>query len=131
MKEIEEKYQEITYKIIGCAMEVHNTLGCGFLEYVYHEALEYELKKAGINYEHEKELRIPYKDIILERRYRVDFVIENEVAVEIKAEKKLSEADEAILINYLNAGKLDIGLLINFAESKVKYQRYVNRRYLS
>ena len=130
MKEIEGKYNDLTYRIIGCALEVHKILGCGFLEYVYHDAFEYELKKEGLIYEREKQLLIPYKDITLEHKYRVDFFVENKIIVELKASKKITGIDEAITINYINSGEYDIGLLFNFGELKLKYKSPENRKYL-
>lgn len=117
-------HQDLSYKIIGCAMEVHKTLGCGFLEYVYHDALEYEFKKANLKYEREKELLIKYKDVILNHKYRIDFLVENKVLVEIKAIINITKIEEAITLKYLNSTQYNLALLINFGELSLNYKRY-------
>ena len=130
MNAIDKKYSELTYKIIGCAMEVHNTLGCGFLEYVYHDAFKYELEKADLKFEHEKDFKIYYKDTILEHTYRIDFFIENQIGVELKALKEITDYERAVTINYVMSGNIDLTLLFNFGEMRLKYEKYINRKYL-
>jgi len=115
----------LTYKIIGCAMNVHKELGCGFLEAVYHEALEHEFKIAKIPYVREQKINITYKGKILETNYRVDFICFNSIVVELKALKTLSGIDKAQIINYLKATKLEKGLLINFGTKNLEYKRYI------
>ena len=95
------KINEITDKVIGCAIKVHRKLGPGFLESVYQAALAYELTKIGISFEKEKELPVKYEDIILEIGFRCDFFIESSVIVECKAVKELNQIDHAQLLNYL------------------------------
>ena len=105
---------KITEKIIGCAIKVHKNLGPGFLESVYQAALAFEMKKIGLHFEKEKELLVPYEDIILDIGFRCDFLVENVVIVECKAMKKSGPIESAQLLNYLKITKLQVGLLINF-----------------
>ena len=118
-------YEDLTYKIIGAAIEVHRRLGPGFLESVYEEAFSIELNVSDLNFESQKELRIRYRDAFLSMTFKANFVVEGKVIVELKAIKNLSEVDEAQLINYLKASGLKVGLLFNFGESSLKYIRRV------
>ncbi|MFI5132785.1 MAG: GxxExxY protein [Chitinophagales bacterium] len=95
-------FQEITGDIIGCAMEVHRTLGPGFQEYVYQKALEIELKKKQIKYQSEFEIKIFYKGDYIALR-RVDFLVNDLITVEIKARTEIDEAHLAQAINYLES----------------------------
>lgn len=114
-------YWEESYKSIGACMEVHKVLGCGFLEAVYQDALAIEFSKRGIPFEQEKELEIPYKDAILNKRYYSDFICYNKIVVEIKALSSLTSDHEAQVLNYLKATGHKLGLLINFGEESLKY----------
>jgi GxxExxY protein len=114
-----------TYAIIGAAMEVHRMLGAGFLEAVYHEALELEMGLQNIPFAHEVALPIAYKNQTLKTTYRADFICFETIIVEIKALKNLSSIEEAQLINYLKATKLELGLLVNFGHTSLEYKRYV------
>ena len=116
---------EKTYKIIGCAMEVHKELGCGFLEAVYEEALAIEFKMQGLPYEQQKLIEIMYKKKPMEKKYQPDFVCFGEIIVEIKALTGLSGNEEAQVINYLKATQLTIGLLINFGTKSLEYKRLI------
>ena len=107
-------YKEETYKINGAAMRVCNTLGHGFLEAVYQEALEIEFKKQEIPYEREKEIVITYDGIELKHTYRADFVCYGKIIVELKAVSKLDDAHRSQLYNYLCATGYKVGLLYNF-----------------
>lgn len=118
-------YEELTYAIIGAAMEVHRILGPGFLEYVYEEALCYELTLRKILFERQKELDIYYKDYLIPRKYRADLLVEGKIIVDIKATSGLTEIDEAQILNYLRATRLRVGLLINFGLPKLEYRRRV------
>jgi GxxExxY protein len=118
-----------TFAIIGAAMEVHNQLGCGFLENVYQEALAVELLLRGIPFERELSLPVLYKGRPLNCSYRADFVIAGEIIVELKALDKLTTIEEAQVINYLKATGLQRALLINFGTSRLEHKRYV-REYL-
>jgi GxxExxY protein len=114
------------YAIIGSAIEVHKTLGCGFLEPVYQEALEIELEAHGIPFESQKKLTISYKGVKLEKGYIADMICYNKVIVELKALDLLSTKDEAQLLNYLKATSLKVGLLINFGVTKrLDWKRFV------
>ena len=122
-------YKEITGKIIGAAMEVHRVLGPGFLEAVYEEAFCIELDRVGLKYKRQEELRIPYKDCILNQRYRADLIVEEKIIVDNKATKGIVEIDQAQLFNYLKATKLKIGLIINFGELSLKWKRIICGKY--
>lgn len=115
--------KEETYQIIGLCMEVHRILGKGFNEIVYKEALQYEFVKKEIPFEREKEFNIEYKDIILSKRYFADFVVFDEIILEIKAISQLTSSDIGQTLNYLACSKNNIGLVINFGEDSLKYKR--------
>ncbi|MGN0717208.1 GxxExxY protein [Treponema berlinense] len=114
---------ELTGKIINACMEVHNELGNGFLEPVYQEALEEEFKIQGIPYVREKLLPVMYKGKQLKKEYYADFVCYDDIIVELKAVSVLSKPHKAQVLNYLNAANKEIGLLINFGETKLKWER--------
>jgi GxxExxY protein len=116
---------ERTYKIIGCAIEVHKELGCGFLEAVYHEALEREFLDQEIPHKSQPIIKIFYKGKPLNKTYQPDFTCFDEVLVEIKALSELSGIEEAQLINYLKATGLKVGLLINFGSKSLEHKRLV------
>ncbi len=116
------KYSELTGKIIGCAMEVHRYLGNGFQEVVYQRALSIELNMNNLNHIREQEMDLSYKGFPIGKR-RVDFFIEDRVMLEIKAVKTLEDVHLAQAINYLEAYKLDIGLLINFGNTFLQFKR--------
>ncbi|GJM62551.1 GxxExxY protein [Persicobacter diffluens] len=121
------KHQDLTFKIIGCAMEVHRYLGNGFQEVIYQRALAMELEAQGIDFIREFEMMIFYKERPVGKR-RVDFFIENSVMLEIKATKQLEDAHLAQGKNYLEAYNLEIGLLINFGAMSLEYKRLHNNR---
>ena len=114
---------ELTGKIISACMEVHNELGNGFLEAVYQEALEREFILQGIEYEREKLLPVIYKGQTLNKEYYADFLCFNEIIVELKAVSTLSKSHKAQVINYLKASGKEIGLLVNFGETSLKWER--------
>ncbi|HEY5367607.1 MAG TPA: GxxExxY protein [Hanamia sp.] len=120
--EKEKIEDELTYKIIGCAMKVHTTLGNGFQEVIYQRALAIEMRKANINFVRELEMQIFYEGEEIGTR-RVDFLIENEVVVELKALIALEDVHLAQGLNYLVAYKLDKGLLINFGAKSLEVKR--------
>ena len=111
-------HQELTEKIIACAIRVHSNLGPGLLESSYEECLAYELFKRGIQFERQKSLPLIYEDIRLEIGYRLDIIIENKVIVEVKSVEMLNEVYLAQILTYLKLSGCRIGLLINF---NVKY----------
>jgi GxxExxY protein len=123
---MEEFYlKEETYKIIGVCMEVHKILGKGHSEIIYGDALEYEFRKNNIPFEREKKYNITYKDIVLPHHYFSDFVIFEEIILEIKAIQELSNSEIKQTLNYLAASKNKIGLLVNFGEDSLKYKRII------
>lgn len=117
--------KEETYKIIGICMEVHTILGKGHSEIIYGDALEYEFKKNEIPYNREMKFNITYKEIILPHHYFSDFVIFDEIILEIKAIQQLSSSEIKQTLNYLAASKNKLGLLVNFGEDSLKYKRII------
>lgn len=117
-------FKEEVFHIVGAAMDAHRILGAGFLEPVYQEALSLELKRRDIPFAAQVPLRIQYRDGFLEKRYVADFVVHEQIIVEIKALPKLGPAETAQLLNYLRATRLALGLLINFgAQGKLEWKR--------
>ena len=121
------KHEEITYKIITCAMEVHKKLGPGYPEYIYHRAMIIEFKLQNVLFEDEYDIRIHYKGEHAGTR-RVDFLIEKIIPVEIKAATELSDINIAQAKNYLEAGGIEIGLLINFGAPSLQFKRMINNK---
>jgi GxxExxY protein len=120
----EYKYSDITSKVIGCAMKVHTALGNGFQEVIYQRALDIEMRKAGLVFAHELEMPIFYDNQEIGTR-RVDFFVENKVMVELKAITQLEKVHLAQALNYLEAYKMEIGLLINFGDTSLKFHRII------
>jgi GxxExxY protein len=110
------KYQELTGKIIKAGQNVHNVLGYGFLEKVYHNAMVLELRKSGFDVESEKPISVYYDGQIV-GEYFADIVVADKVILEIKAVQAINPAHEAQLVNYLKATNIDVGLLLNFGKS--------------
>ncbi|MBI3218725.1 MAG: GxxExxY protein [Bacteroidetes bacterium] len=119
---------EITYKINGCAMKVHNTLGNGFQEIIYQRCLAIELEKAGLQFIREMDQDIYYDGILVGTR-RADFVVENNIVVELKALISLEEVHLAQAKNYLVAYDKPIGLLINFGATSLQIKKVYNPKY--
>ncbi len=118
--------KEEVYSIAGAAMEVYYTLGVGFLEPVYQEALAIEFSGRGIPYSREPRLQLSYKDVALKKVYRPDFVCFDQVIVELKSQVRLTSVEEAQIINYLKVTRMHVGLLMNFgARPKLEWKRYV------
>ena len=117
--------QGYTYSLIGIGMTIHRILGKGFLEIVYKDAFEYELRLKGIQYEREKEFIVRYKDIRLPHKFYADFVIENKIILEIKSKAGIVEEHYAQVLNYLAVSKLQVGLILNFHENSLQYKRVV------
>jgi len=124
------KHSELTGKIIGCCMKVHSTLGTGFQEVIYQRALAIELSLANISFAREFEMPIHYREEHIGTR-RVDFLVENEISVELKALTKLEDVHFAQAINYLEAYNLEVGLLINFGERSLNFKRLRNKNFKS
>ena len=117
---------DLTKKIIGCAFTVHNTLGSGFLEKVYEQALILELKASGLSVRSQEPLSVKYRDQII-GEYFADLIVEDKVICELKAVDVLKKAHEVQLVNYLVATGIDVGVLINFGDSvtvRRKYREY-------
>ena len=105
---------DITYKIRGCLFKVHSTLGPGLLEKTYELCLAYELQQAGLNFRTQVELPIRYGDVLIDGGYRLDFLVEDKVIVELKSVEALEPIHTAQLITYLKLSKKELGLLVNF-----------------
>ncbi len=125
----EYKYKDLTHNIIGCAMKVHNTLGNGFQEVIYQRALAIEMAQNGLNFQRELEMPIFYREEQIGTR-RVDFMVEDVIMVELKAITELEKVHLAQALNYLEAYKLEIGLLINFGNTSLQFKRIINERKL-
>jgi GxxExxY protein len=119
---IKDENWELTERIIGCAMKVSNTLGCGFLEKVYENALVYELRKQGFEAVPQKPITV-YYDGKPVGYYNADILVENKVIVELKAVKEFDKSHHIQLLNYLKASRLKSGLLFNFGNPKLDYKR--------
>ena len=117
-------YKDLTYAIIGAAMEVHRTLGHGFLESVYEEALAHEFALRGITYDRQAKLAVRYKTIVA-GEFRADYLVDHKIVVELKAIKALSEGDEAQLLNYLKGTGYRVGLLLNFGAPSLEHKRRI------
>ncbi|MEO6718830.1 MAG: GxxExxY protein [Ferruginibacter sp.] len=116
-------YREESYTIIGKCMEIHNQLGHGFSEIVYKDALQMEFEESLILFEREKEYRVYYKGQLLEHRFYADFVAYDNIILEIKCVKTLTDEHVSQCINYLKVSNNKLALLINFARGKLEYQR--------
>ena len=117
-------HEEITREIIGAAMEVHRTLGVGFLEKVYENSLVFELRARGITAESQKPVSVHYKGRAV-GEYFADIVVADRVILELKVVAKLTEAHEAQMLNYLRATGLRVGLLLNFGTPRLEWKRLV------
>ena len=117
--------KEESYKIIGICMEVHKILGKVHSEKVYGDALEYEFQRNEIPYNRELKYNIAYKDIILSSYYFADFVIFDEIILELKAIATLSNSEIKQTLNYLAASQNKLRLLVNFGEDSLKYKRII------
>lgn len=120
-------HEELTYKIIGCAMEVHKQLGNGFQEVIYQRALAIEMQLKEIEFSREHEMQIQYKGYNIGTR-RVDFFVEEKIMVEIKAIIALEDVHLAQAMNYVEAYDLEIGLLINFGAKSLQHKRVHNNK---
>lgn len=118
------KHADITSKIIGCAMKVHRILGLGFPEIIYQRCMIIELKKAGLNIEVEVDKEIFYEGVYVGSR-RLDLLVDNSVIVELKAISKVEAVCANQILNYLKVFKLEVGLLINFGEKSLVFNRFV------
>ncbi|GAB4457835.1 MAG: hypothetical protein Kow0070_10600 [Anaerolineales bacterium] len=120
-------YKELSFAIIGAAMEVHRLLGAGFLEAVYQKALAYELTLRNIPFEEQVRLPVMYKGILV-GDYIADFVIDGKIILEIKSVSTLTDAHKAQAINYLAATGYELAILLNFGESRLHQERLVHHK---
>jgi len=118
---------DLTRKIIGCSIKVHNTLGCGFQEVIYQKALAIEMRLQGLSFEREKETSIFYSGELIGTR-RADFFVENCVMVELKALEIIENVHKTQAINYLEAYNIADGLLINFGGLSLDFKRVYNKK---
>ncbi len=126
MEKMQDGIESLTHKIIGCAMQVHRTIGNGFQEVIYQRCLAIEMEHQGLSFEREKEMPIYYRETQVGTR-RVDFFVEGLVMVEIKALEKLEDVHKAQAINYLEAYGIADGLLINFGGVSLEFKRVYNK----
>ena len=121
------KHSQLTGSIIQCAYKVHNTLGFGFLESVYQNALFIEIRKSGLKAEKEKPVKVLYGDQVI-GDYMADIMVEDKVILELKSVKDIHPAHEAQLVNYLKATGIEVGLLINFGEHVEVKRRILDQK---
>jgi len=117
--------QDETKLLIGIAFDIHTILGKGFLEIVYKDAMEYELQKRSILYEREKEYVVPYKEITLPHKFYADFIVFNNIILEIKAKEGIADVHYSQTLNYLKVSGCKVGLILNFGEGSLKIKRVV------
>jgi GxxExxY protein len=118
-------YKEEVHAIIGAAMTVHRIFGCGYLEAVYQEALEMELKQQGIPFVAAREFNICYKGQQLKKTYIADLLAYGKIIVELKALDKLTPREEAQVIDYLKVSGMEVGLLFNFGAESLEWERKI------
>ncbi len=122
----EYPFSDITGNIIGCAMKVHNALGNGFQEVIYQRALKIEMERQGISFVRELDMDIHYEGVKIGTR-RVDFLVAEKIMVELKAISRLENIHLAQCLNYLEAYRLDLGLLLNFGANRLEFKRIINQ----
>ncbi|MGB7785556.1 MAG: GxxExxY protein [Salinimicrobium sp.] len=118
-------YKKECYELLGVLFDVHNELGGGFLEAVYADAVEYELKSRDIPFEREKKYQVHYKDVLLPHNYFADFVVYNKIILELKSTTHIHDMHVAQCINYLKISNLRLALLANFEGERLIHQRIV------
>jgi GxxExxY protein len=123
------KYAEITEKIIGGAMAIHRKMGSGYTEIIYARCLAIELEKVQLKFQRELEWPVYYEGSIVGRK-RVDFMVEDKIAVELKAIAELTNKELAQALNYLESHQLETGLLINFGSKSLQFKRLINEQRL-
>jgi GxxExxY protein len=120
MSVLRPDHDPLTDQVIGLAIDVHRHLGPGLLESAYEECLSYELRKAGLTFERQRQLPVIYKEIRLDVAYRIDLVVEGRLIVEVKTVERLLPIHEAQLITYLRLSGVSVGLLMNFNTAVLK-----------
>jgi GxxExxY protein len=119
-------FKEETYQLIGICMEVHNVFGHGFLEIVYKDAIEMEVKNKTIPYKREQEYKIIYKGLTLSHRFFADFVLYDKIILEVKAaEGGIANDQIAQTLNYLKASGCKVGLIVNFGKNSLEHKRLI------
>jgi GxxExxY protein len=114
------EFDDLSNRVIGCAIEVHRRLGPGLLESVYEQCLAHELSRNGIAFQLQHSLPVQYKDVRLDCGYRIDILVENQLIVELKSVEEIKGIHEAQLLSYMKLAGLKIGLLMNFKLTKLK-----------
>jgi GxxExxY protein len=118
-------YKEESYEIIGACMKIHSALGSGYKESIYQDALEVELERRNISYEREKKYNVIYEGVILKHHFIADFVIRENIIIELKSTKEIINPFIAQTINYLKASGLNLGIIINFGLPSLDYKRII------
>ncbi len=126
MEDVGIIYKNEAFQIIGAAMEVHKTLGMGFLESVYQESMEIELTKRNIPFVSQKKIQIKYKDSLLNQYFVADLLCYDKIIIELKAVSAILPEHEAQIINYLKATGTKLGILLNFGEESLYFKRFPN-----
>jgi len=128
MTDFNEYYykKDENYEIVGICMEVHRLLGPGLLEIVYKDALEIEFKNQNIPYEREKEYNVEYKGIILPHKFYADFVVHNDIILEVKSVKEISNDHFAQTLNYMKLANTPVGIIANFQNKSLIHKRLIN-----
>ena len=114
------------YTIVGLCMEVHRLLGCGLLEIVYKDALEIEFRNHNIPYKREKEFSIEYKGIVLPHKFYADFIVYEDIILEVKSVKEISNDHLAQTINYMKLANTPVGIIANFQNKSLVHKRLIN-----
>ena len=126
---VDQKYllSDLTRQVIGCAMRVHSGLGNGFPEVIYQRVLALELEAAGVSFVREKEHPVYYREVRIGSRV-VDFLVQDQLLLELKATSELTDNHFAQIINYLTAFQLEVGLLLNFGQKSLQYRRFIKTK---
>ena len=119
------KFEELSNRVIGAAIQVHKELGPGFLESIYEQALKVELSESGLRFDSQKEIKVEYSGVEV-GVHRLDLVVEEEIIVELKAVKELADIHFAQLRSYLKDTDMNVGLLLNFSKPTLEVRRVVN-----
>ncbi len=118
-------YKEESYRIVGACMKIHKSLGKGFKEVVYTDAMEIEFKNKGIGYEREKKFNIAYEGVVLPHQFVADYFVFNSIIVEAKATSVIHSDAFRQTLNYLKASQIKLGILINFGTDSLTFQRII------
>lgn len=119
-------HEELSHKILKACFEVSNELGIGFLESVYENALMIALQQKGIHAESQIDLKVRFRGIVV-GDFSVDVLVENKILLELKSASAIAKEHQAQLLNYLRATGIDVGMIINFGNSRLEYRRFENR----